>query len=402
MHDSKLLRYLLLPLTLLTLSNTPAQAQAVISSIPYLESIGYAHMDDINTTLLHHVATGVSYDLRALAEGEPGSWVPRPEDDVRKKSRHQNEFIRHEAEAEWQAFIDSRINTMKSARGYLIPLETRWNEYDFKTARYAASLQLVKEKLHCAGAYQYDKNRKFLTSCMAITPMGPGLGKTNSFPMDEQLARAVKNNPGRYRVYAVAEPHGSFNVIKDKKISYPPFFRTYTVSGVQPVSIVNMLLVNTSHGEIHALALPEPRLLTSNLEATQNKPAASGKPNVSAPQSLIRTRWMRYASNNYASFYMDFDSIRRKDNEVTVKDMADFTSAESDGSTSTLGTYVYHCANRTVARQNLARYRGHHAQGEAMDTAPTLPSVDNVPAGSIMEIAMNILCNQPLPANPPP
>lgn len=401
------------------------------ASMPELQASGYTLMDDLSTPLLHHVATGAKYDLHILAQGEhvDGFGIP---DDVRRKAASKNEFERADVEAVWAGVVAQRVQQLKNSKGYLVALESNWKEYDFGTRRYGVELHMAKHawrsksSFHCAGAYSQIGRNEYATACLTATDLNNGAASLQYFTfLDVALARRVKESPGNFRVYAIAQPSGSYQTTKGREISYVPL-ETFTASGVQPVKISNLMLVERNGGAILAYAQGFSEGAASRAATSSGSSGAVSAPASSVPAARAQVQPQAQAQapaqlpvpspglSNAASatlqamapgpkwrriggaapvFYSDMDSVRRVGDVVVVRELADFSGPQAGAYQSVVRTLAYHCAKRTVRQMSVKSYSDRHAAGAVVsddanpiDLAPFKPN-------TVGEASFNFACN---------
>jgi len=188
-------------LALLACLSWPLSALAQQGTVADLERFGVVYMDGIATPLLHHVLTGAPYgaDLVAASRGDsPG--VPRELEKVLWKVNSRNEFDQEETMPQWQAYLDMRVELLRHARAYLIPLRVEWQRYDFAQSRYAISVRMNRRSpsrngpsYHCDGAFGKAPNRDLLTSCLHAVDEDQHDPFLHAFTLEDQrLAREVR------------------------------------------------------------------------------------------------------------------------------------------------------------------------------------------------------------------
>lgn len=391
MPNKKIINFACLVAVPLMLLAAPLQAQVPVSSLSTLKDSGYAVMDDINMALLHHVKTGEAYDLAVVARNLPNPNISEQKDifSLLQKASSQNEFERAEVAATWGSFVSRRVQALKDASGYLIPLETSWRQYDFSTHRFAAEFTMPTRvwgkkttTFHCAGEFQKVKHR-FRQPCITATNLNAGDPSLKYFTIDDvNLARQVREGfTIRPEVYAMAVPDGRYQVLHDQEM----LFGTSTASGVQPVKIVNLALVNRRSGEIYAFAFPGGALKAP--EALVRGSVTTALVTGSAP------RWIKYGNSDNAIHYIDLDSVKRDGEVVLVKEMTDFTKIGDDKAASIIGNYSFNCAKRTARGIGLKTYGDHKGHGEILRELMAGEDLGTVATGTPLENTLNFACN---------
>lgn len=391
------------------LQSPAAHAQVAVETIPNLEAAGYALMDDINTPLLHRVATGAGYDLRVLAwaTGEVNALMPGLDKEVRSKAANKDEFVRHDVFGSWGGFVASRVEVMKNAHSYLIPLRTNWQEYNFSTHRYRAQFSMrmqnkrANSSFHCDGAFQEVKH-EYLTSCLTATNLNAGDSWLHSFPVDDvQLARNIKENPDLFRVYGVAKPNGKYQVMRGREIAFISNreFETYIAAGVQPVKIVNLALVDRKSGDIYAFARPfesdQQKLASAEGSINSTEVSPPGATSLASSSSQPTSRWSKYYGDDQIIFYADPNSIKREGDVVVVRELEDIVKIGPDKVASKIGIYSYNCAKRSWRLLAEKSYAEHMGMGTVLRESTGTKDPRPVEQGTVAVNALNNACNAP-------
>lgn len=378
------------PLMLLTAG--PIQAQVAVSSLSKLKDSGYAIMDDINTSLLHHVKTGAAYDRSVVARNRPSPNLPEPQDtfSLLQKASSQNEFERAEVAVTWGNFVARRVQAVQDASGYLIPLQTSWRQYDFASHRFAAEFSMPTRvwgkkatTFHCGGEFQKVKYG-FRQACITATNLNAGDPSLKYFTIDDvNLARQVREGfTVQFEVYAMAVPDGRYQILNDQQM----LLGSNTVSGIQPVKIVNLALVNRRTGEIYAFAFPEVALTAPEVQAV---PA-------SVTTTLVKgntPRWLKYSESDNGIHYADPDSVKRDGDIVLIREMTDYTKLGEGQAASQIGIFSFNCAKRTARGIGLKTYGDHKGLGEMLREWVAAEDMGTVATGSVLENTLNFACN---------
>jgi hypothetical protein len=360
--------------------------------------------------LLHHVATGASYDLDVLARGDLHTGVRKPEGELRARVTGHDQFERAEAMPKWGAFIDQRVQALQNLKKYLIPLWTNWGEYELAPSRFHIKLRMDKlasfgsaQSYHCAGTYKKEKNN-FLTACVTAVNLNGKDPFLNYFPIqDTGFARHLSKYSGKYKVWAVAEPAGKYRILRGNEIRYMPL-DIYAASGIQPVRITELILADAYDGRIFAVSKSNDDATGTPLPATET--AADGKirvieeppfPTIPSPVESTpsdgQTGWRVIARDPAGIFYADTNSVKRKDGLVSVRMLIDFTEPGSTGTRSDVGLYEYNCNKRTSRRLAFKKYSSN--MGEGAVTAESSEPFDFgfVQKKTNSELMFNFACN---------
>lgn len=398
-----------------TVTLRAAHGQELVGqTIHDLAAYGYVLMDDINTPLLHHVATGAPYDLRVLAASSDNMDPDSPSSKARRKAYSRDEFERAEAAAEWGSFIHDRIQMLKNARGYVIMLRASWGEYDFASNRLPVKLRMVREawssssSFHCFGAYGVSSHRygrDFRTACLTASNLNANAPFLQYFPIqDMSLARAIRQSAPDYKVYALAEPAGKYQLTRGKEIQYMPL-ETYVASGFQPVKITGLVLTTFNGRKILAISTMsgDPLGATASpgkaASGTMNEAAAPAqRAPVTAP-AAVAGGWKIVAQNGGTTFYADPSSIKREGGVVLIRQMLDLSEADAMGRRSFVEMFSYNCNKRTSRLVSMKGYNQSMGQGGVLSDLASPEDFGQVGPGTVTEAMFNFACNAPVPKN---
>jgi hypothetical protein len=388
-----------------------AYAQELVGQTVYdLAAYGYVLMDDINTPLLHHVATGESYDLRVLALN-PDHNFDGPSSKARTKAYSSNEFERAESAPEWSAFISDRVQALKNAHGYLIRLNTEWGEYDFSKNRFPIKLRMTKQAwnssstFHCAGTYKLEKRRfgkEYRTACLTASNLNAYDPFLQYFPVqDVSMARTIKEHSSSFSIYALAEPAGKYQLLRGNEIRYMPL-ETFVASGIQPVKITGLILVSYQGKKIIAASriASEPLGLPARLGKKSNpdrdQDTASEEKPPGAARMAVPSDWKMVTGTAQTSFYADALSVKREGGVVLIRQMSDSKDADSTGCRSFVGVYSHNCNRRTSRLVSLKGYNQAMGQGGVVSDSATPEDLGLIQAGTVGEAMFNFACNAPV------
>lgn len=391
------------------------QAQELAGkTIHDLAAYGYVLMDDINTPLLHHVATGAPYDSRVMAATAITLGPDSPSRNIQINANSRDEFERADAAAEWGRFIQDRFQKLKNAQGYVILLNTRWGEFDFGTNRFPVKLEMVRRgwssnsTFHCMGAYSQENNRygrDFRTACLTAANLNLNTPFLQYFPLlDLSLARAIRGNPYQYQIYALAEPTGKYQLTRGREIQYVPL-ETYVASGIQPVKITALVLTTLQGQKILAISRTNNELLGSAARQAGNDNGAIHSGAVPAQNAAVTARttvsadWKRVAQNRDATFYADPSSIKREGALVLIRQMFDPSEPDAKGRRSFVEIVSYDCNKRTTRLVSMKGYSQPSGRGGVLTDLATPQDLDAIKPGSIAEVQFNFACNVTSPTN---
>ena len=367
----------------------PAIAQGVLpNTLNELQATGYTLMDDLNTPLLHHVITGENYDLRVLAHGDSSDGVRMYGGLMRAQFDSGNEFERANVQATWNSEIARRIQTLRDHNNFLIPLQADWKQYDFATKRYAIDLYMNRRgagatySMHCAGALRRLNKREIGTACLASSELNAHVPFLQSFPIDDLgVARQLKDTPGNYRIFALAEPAGKYQIQHGNTVQYMAD-SIYVGLGIQPVKITNLILAERPSGVIRAYA----KAFQTNI--TANVPPVGSVSGVAQPGP----KWRQISSLN-PSIYVDLDSLHRDGDTVVVSQLTDFSIARPEGFQSLVETLSYNCAMRSSQQISLRIFNGGHGGGVMLGSSNELHNPVPIQVGTVGETLLNFVCN---------
>lgn len=339
------------------------------------ETAGYVFMDDVNTPLLHHAATRSGYDLRVLANGDGRTEVHRPEMELRRKLDSSDEFVRAEVLPAWQSVVAERIVKLRGARGYLIPMQVSWGDYDFARAGYAVNLAMNTRasargaSYHCAGAFAPADGRSTLTACLHAVNEDTADPFLRFFPVEDQvLARTLRHTRNQYMLFAVAEKEGEYRDVRTKR-KPSTALGMHKVAGFQPVRITQLVIAKPE-GDI---------LLVAQSRQHATSPMAARGP--SAPAAGPGPGWTSIAQDEGATLYVREDSVRRQGKVVLMRALVDFNKVQQSGARSWLAVYEGDCDKRSLRTVQLKRFGEALAQGAPMSVedpaeVPSVPQKD--------------------------
>ena len=391
------------------------QAQELAGqTIHDLAAYGYVLMDDINTPLLHHVATGAPYDARVLAATAITLGPDSPSRNVQINANSRDEFERADAAAEWGSFIQGRVQRLKNAQGYVILLNTNWGEFDFVTSRFPVELQMVRRALrsnstfHCVGAHRLENHRygrDFRTACLTAANLNSKTPFLQYFPLlDLALARAISENPYRYEIYALAEPAGKYQLTRGKEIQYVPL-ETYVASGIQPVKITGLVLTMRQGQKILSISrmnnesLGAPARQAGNANGAMYTDAAPAQKAAVTARTTASIDWKMVAQSSDTTFYVDPSSIKREGSVVLIRQMFDSSEPDAKGRRSFVEIFSYDCNKRTTRLVSMQGYSQPLGRGGVLSDLATPQGLDAIKPGSIGEVQFNFACNAPVPKN---
>jgi len=390
----------------LALAATAASAQAHDEPrhLSDLEAAGAVLMDDVNTPLLHHAATGEPYDLRVLARGDEHTNIARPERPLRNKIESRDEFVRQDALPAWGAFVEERVALVRGARAYLIPMQASWGEFDFGRSQFPVQLQMNRRgfragpSYHCAGTYSAGPNRSFKTACLHAVNEDQNDPFLRAFPIaDHALARELRNNRYKYLLFALAEPAAKYKVLKGNEIRYMPL-EIYAASGFQPVRITELILA-TSEGDIVAISRKagERAQTAPGAEVSTTlpgAPAAPGAVSATVPGAAgLPAGWTMVARDEVVTLYADPSSVRRQGPVVMLRAMMDLNTPAASGMRSSVALYEHDCGKRTTRVMRDKGYSERYGRGATVGETRE-PQAPNRPAGgTIGESMFNYACN---------
>lgn len=347
------------------------------------EAAGYVFMDDVNTPLLHHAATRSAYDLRVLANGDGRNTVSRPELELRRKLESSDEFVRAEVLPAWQVVVAERIVKLRGARGYLIPMQVNWGEYDFARAGFALNLAMNTRasargaSYHCAGAFAPADGRSTMTACLHAVNEDTADPFLRFFPVEDQaLARKLRHTRDQYMLFAVAEKAGEYRDVRTKRKPSTPL-GMYKVAGFQPVRITQLIMAKPEGDILLSAQSQQPAIQPMAAQSSAGQDARAPF----APASGPGPGWARIAQDGTATVYVQEDSVRRQGNLVLMRALVDFGNVQQSGARSWLAVYESHCDQRRLRTVQLKRFAETLGQGTPMSVedpaeVPSVPQKD--------------------------
>ena len=257
---------------------------------------------------------------------------------------------------------------------------------------------------HCAGAFALLREGEYGTACLTSVDLNKPVPSLQYFPFDDiALARRVKDTPDNFRVYALAQPAGPYQLLKAREISYVTNVR-FTAVGLQPVRITNLLLLDARSGAILSAAPGlDPGVVSDiaapgavqDVAAVGAVPGASGVPGDAGAvgvSGVTGPRWKLIGGTN-PLFYADMGSVRRDGDWVVLRELTDFAQSQAGGYASVVRTLTYNCARRSERQVSLKVYSDRHGNGSVMQE--NLSGIDLPPIvpNSLGETAFNFACN---------
>lgn len=389
------------------------------SNIRELDGLGYARMDPINTPLLHHVATGALYDPQALvssAQHQWSVWGSPVERRLVNKLLAANEFERHESMPEWNALISARIDSLRTARGYVIPLVAEWVEYDFATRDFNVKLRMRQgiadspDTYHCWGWFVadskksgYSADNKYRTACLYSRALNRGEASLRRFRMTETaVARKIREDPSGYMVFALAEPAGDYRIVRNKEIAPAGMGSADIIAGFRPVKVVGLIAADGYSGHIVAyseVTSQESTTVPSGAIAGIPKAATKSSPSL-PPSSGIGIspdgeNWRRTVSEQGVTIYADAANVKREAGGVIVRELSDYGSAIPGRARSNISRIAYNCNARTSSRLGFTDYAEQMGGGAVVSESAQPDAPMQITRGSLGELRLIFACNAP-------
>ena len=388
------------------------------SNMRQLDELGYVRMDPINTPLLHHVATGELYDPQALvssAQMQWSVWGSPVELRLVQKLLRANEFERHEAMPEWNALIASRIESLRAARGYVIPLVVKWEEYDFATRQFIVKLRMKQsiagsaDTYHCSGWFVADSKKagysiddKYRTACLFSGALNRGDAALRRFPIaDIGVARKIRENSTGYMAFALAEPSEDYRIVRNKEIVPSGMGSADIIAGFRPVKVVGLIAADGYSGQIVAYSAvtgEESSPASAGANSGSAKAAIKSSPSPS-PSGANRApdggNWRRTVNEQGVAIYSDAASVKREGGVVTVRELSDYGSAILGPARSNISRYAYNCNSRTSSRLGLIDYAEQMGRGAVISESDVPEAPMQITRGSLGDLRLIFACNAP-------
>lgn len=335
------------------------------SNVDELKRSGYVEMDQINTPLLYPVNTGKPYNPKVmLTEGRAA--VPRELSGPLHDLALPDEFKVHTALEQLQPFVDQRIEGLKHARGYLIPLRTSLGEYDFTRHRFPLKLALMVSKpkspdsYQCSGAYDQFRNMR-LTACVSASNWNDRNSAFQFLAIDNQdqaqlVKKKLQNKEAGF--FFLMEPDGRFKPLTSEEFKFGNIFIQTVVSGVQPARVIGLILVDFASGDI-LVSGPLPGAESrrgsggiasaSNQVASQQPPAAAGSQTDAQNSADVPPDGEQQTADRTAPA-----SATQTASNVTVGVPSDVATLRLDKLLATLSYAVYSDPEKLAASQKAA------------------------------------------------
>lgn len=237
----------------------PAHAGALpdVQNVMQLEPEGYVALNKITTPLLYPVHTGKPYNTKFLLSIGRENLPP----DLRKLQpdlEDINEFRVHALLQQFEPYLNGRMEALRNAKGYLVPLQAKLGEYDFQRRRFPLSLDMMVTKpkspdsYHCAGAYDEFRNTR-LSACVSATNWNNQNKAFQFLAIDdmqqaEHIKRQLLNKQAGF--YFLMQNDGRFRVVDNAKMKYGGFMEPTLASGVLPARVIGLLLVDHTNSAI--------------------------------------------------------------------------------------------------------------------------------------------------------
>jgi hypothetical protein len=216
-----------------------------------LEQEGYVTLNKITTPLLYPVNSGKPYNAKFLLSIGRDNLPP----DLRQLQpglSDVNEFRVHALLQQFEPYLTGRMDALRNAKGYLVPLKAKLGEYDFQRHRFPLTLNMLVTKpkspdsYHCAGAYDEFRNTR-LSACVSATNWNNQNKAFQYLAIDnlqqaEQIKRQLLNDQAG--LYFLMQTDGRFRVVDNTKMKYGGFMEPTLASGVQPARVIGLLLVD--------------------------------------------------------------------------------------------------------------------------------------------------------------
>jgi hypothetical protein len=264
-----------------------------VKNIDEFGSLGYVSMDRLNATLLYTAMTGEPYNPKLVVYK---SWAdfPRAYDGKRTELISGDEFASKDALKVFQPIMDSRIDKIRQAKGYVVPLTVEVGEYDFKAQRFPIRIVMSHDDSDsnktytCGWEFKFAEGKtnrgqaKKLGACLTAKNWAKDNSAFKYLPLSEADARKTKKayTDGALAFYFLMERTGNFQIVKDPNFHYThqPNGRelrdgiggVVNVAGLQGANVLQFIIADKASGEIYAV-MPMPDAPVSNTRARNER-----------------------------------------------------------------------------------------------------------------------------------
>jgi hypothetical protein len=256
----------------------PAFAEMpMFSTVAEYESAGYQRVESLDILLLAQQKTGFKLDPEKLldATGDGWSGTLRQRYESYKHSKDRTE--RFEMSQIIGYDLKDRQAAISRARGYLLPLKVSVEQ--FSAARGGLPLSLSLDVYPASGRRSYQcaglQARSALAACLSASNLETGDPIFDLLPMpDANIAAQVKGwiESRRLILYALGVPNSPYQGTS----AIPSDLTQRGVTGNQPTTIVELLLVDSSNNKVLNTARTQP---TANNNPQTAQPAQPAPPN---------------------------------------------------------------------------------------------------------------------------
>ena len=244
-------------------------------------------MGRLSASLLYPALTGKPYDAKLVVSRNRADF-PRTLNAKINDLNASDEFTAHAALTLFQPMLDSRIEEIKSAKGYVVPLNVNIGEYDFTAHHFPMTIQMItddpkSEKTYTCG-WEFNRvGRLNLGACVGAKNWTKNDAAFQYLAMNEAQGQELKSRfkAGALAFYFLMEPTGKFQIVTDPKLRYrsDQAFAAINVAGLQEANVLEFIIADKASGDI-LIAGPMPGAKPAG---TKNAPAASTSGTKSGP-----------------------------------------------------------------------------------------------------------------------
>lgn len=379
-------------------------AQVIVGqSIWQLEDrYGLAVMNNLQTSLLDHVKTGSPYDTMTLARWAGNQYGDRV-NKIRQSYLDRDEFVSHQASPEWNRFVQQRIDHLKQAKGYLIPLSVNWGRYDFSKKRFDFENVHMSHKFkvtayHCVGAFASRPDHGThlnQTSCVSSPDLYAKRQLWYFNVEDLELAQKMRQDVAySFALYAVGIKSKPYQVHPPRQ--QPRFldsrtYESFDIAGHQPVDLKALLLVSHESGVVVAVSRPGPGTDWVAGQDLGLETLLEVAPLASNPSGPVNG-WSSVKVGTTPQF-LDLTDVQRLGPRVLIRRLVNQPHTNVSHSASSIGLMSYDCGRRTAKAVSLSIHSGPMGQGAVLHTVSSAGPVENLVPQSSDEHAFNMACN---------
>lgn len=353
-----------------------------------LDAGRYEVINALSTPLIHHLETGLPYDLNVLLQ-YTSDMADLPFELI-SGLKSSNSFERNDRWPRWVTTVEDRIQRLKAAKGYYFQVHVQWGPYDFQgnyfniTPHVENVMRKPGPEYHCSGAHSRIEGKyriEYKSNCAAIDIRTEKDKFARTLKIDDlTLARTIPERSYNYRLIAVATKAAPYRSTKTQ------FFRTLIadsfgdyIDGILPLRLIGYVLVTANSEQRPILAVGrtpeienELRQLIQEWSEKQNIPSggvkstpaqtsqqarlpmseggANASPGSANPGNLLPPQWTLTEIGQGVKFFSDLRGKKREGNKVKLQEMVSLDTPGPSGERSRVELMEYDCEARTFAR----------------------------------------------------